>query len=595
MNKKIERNKASSIPTIVLYAIVVAGFWYFSKLPIFQLLIAAVLLAPLFVILYLVLSYNGPKKSKLYGLENLTAKLPAVKKAKGHVQFKYKLLWTFLVVVLYFVLTNIYIYGLDQSKTVDVFASFRAIFAGAEGSLMDLGIGPIVTASIVMQLFAGAKIFNIDLTNSDDKAIYQGVQKLIVILMIFVEAIPQAFGYLVPDPALITSLNTMAPGYGYFLSESIIVAQLFFGSYLVFLMDELVSKYGIGSGISLFIAAGVSQQLFTGAFNWAPVNPSLPYGLSTTATFNNPPVGTIPNILYTAIYGSASYLQSSLGIPRLLFSPPNPIIALIGTLLIFFIVAFFQSSKVELPIAHERVRGARGRYPLQLFYASNIPVILATALLANVSMWTLLLWSSPALSHIPLLGHNPLLGSYLSPSAASSINVSSSQPTGGLAFYLYTPNGLADWLFPILQPAVYGPTVLFNHTAWEEVVHIVVFLAFMTGASVLFAKFWIETTNMGPSSVAKQIISSGMQIPGFRRDPKVLERVLRKYIPVITVFSGAAVGLLAASADLIGTVGQTSGTGLLLAVGIVIQFYEAMGREQMMEMHPLIRQFFSGA
>jgi preprotein translocase subunit SecY len=113
-------------------------------------------------------------------------------------------------------------------------------------------------------------------------------------------------------------------------------------------------------------------------------------------------------------------------------------------------------------------------------------------------------------------------------------------------------------------------------------------------ASVIFAKFWIETTNMGPSAVAKQIMSSGMQIPGFRRDPKVIERVLKKYIPAITVFSGAVVGLLAAGANLIGTVGDTSGTGLLLAVGIVIQFYEAMGREQLMEMHPVIRQFFVG-
>ena len=117
----------------------------------------------------------------------------------------------------------------------------------------------------------------------------------------------------------------------------------------------------------------------------------------------------------------------------------------------------------------------------------------------------------------------------------------------------------------------------------------------MVIASVIFAKFWIETTNMGAKSVAKQIQSSGMQIPGFRRDPKVMEKVLNKYIPAITVFSGAMVGLLAAGADLIGTVGQTSGTGLLLAVGIVIQFYEAVGREQLMEMHPVIRQFFAGA
>ncbi len=586
MTKEIQRNKAAAVPVILLFIMAVAGFWYFSKLPLIQLGIAALLMAPLFGIAYLVLSYAGPKKSKLYGLENLTAKLPAVKKAKGHVQFKYKLLWTFIVVVLYFALTNIYIYGLNTSKTVDVFASFRAIFAGAEGSLMDLGIGPIVTASIVMQLFAGAKIFNIDLTNSEDKAIYQGVQKLMVILMIFVEAIPQAFGYLVPDASLVSGLNGLAPGYGHFLASSIIIIQLFFGSYLVFLMDELVSKYGIGSGISLFIAAGVSQQLFTGAFNWAPQNLTQPLSLS------NPPSGTLPDLFYTIINSGAGYLQSASGIPRLLFGEPNPIIALIGTLLIFFIVAYFQSSKVELPIAHERVRGARGRYPLQLFYASNIPVILATALLANVSMWTLLFWSSPVLSKIPLLGHNPYLGSYLTPAAAKALNISSTTPTGGLAFYLYTPNGLANWLFPIFQPQIYGTTVLFGHTPLEEIIHVLIFLGFLTGASILFAKFWIETTNMGPNAVAKQIISSGMQIPGFRRDPKILERVLKKYIPVITIFSGAAVGLLAAGADLIGTVGNTSGTGLLLAVGIVIQFYEAVGREQIMEMHPLIRQFF---
>ena len=206
MTTKIQRNKSTGVPVAMLYIIAVTGFWYFSKLPLLSVLIAALLLSPLFGIMYLVISYAGPKKSKLYGLENLTAKLPAVKKAKGHVQFKHKLMWTFLVVVLYFALTNVYIYGLNTSQTVDVFASFRAIFAGAEGSLMDLGIGPIVTASIVMQLFAGAKIFNIDLTDSEDKAIYQGVQKLLVILMIFVEAIPQAFGYLVPDASLITPL-----------------------------------------------------------------------------------------------------------------------------------------------------------------------------------------------------------------------------------------------------------------------------------------------------------------------------------------------------------------------------------------------------
>ncbi|MDS0256717.1 preprotein translocase subunit SecY [Thermoplasmatales archaeon AK] len=584
--QEVQRNKAAAFPVALIYALVMAGFWYFGHFGLAKMVVSGVLAAPVFFLIYLVVSYKGPKQSKLYGLEYLTSKLPAVKKAKGHVQFKYKLLWTGLIVILYFALTNVYIYGLNTSQTVDVFASFRAIFAGANGTLMDLGIGPIVTASIVMQLFAGAKIFNIDLQNSQDKAIYQGVQKLLVIVMIFVEAIPQAFGYLVPDTSLVTSLNALAPGFGHFLAETIIVLQLFFGSYLVFLMDEVVSKYGIGSGISLFIAAGVSQQLVTGTFNWLPQSSAVALSLS------NPPAGALPKMIYILMNSGSSYLVQN-GILQIMFQQPNPMIALIGTVLIFFIVAYFQSSKIELPISHERVRGARGRYPLQLFYASNIPVILATALLANVSMWTLLFWSSPVLSHVPILGHNPLLGSYPTAGQISALNISQTTPTGGLAFYLFSPNGLSDWLFPILQPSAYQ-SILLGHAPWQEAIHVVAFLGFMVVASVLFAKFWIETTNMGPAAVARQIMSSGMQIPGFRRDPKVMERVLNKYIPAITVFSGAAVGLLAAGANLIGTVGNTSGTGLLLAVGIVIQFYEAMGREQLMEMHPVIRQFFVG-
>lgn len=121
---------------------------------------------------------------------------------------------------------------------------------------------------------------------------------------------------------------------------------------------------------------------------------------------------------------------------------------------------------------------------------------------------------------------------------------------------------------------------------------VLTYMSVMVLGSILFAKFWVETTNMGPRSVASQIQRSGMQIPGFRRDPRVLERVLERYIPAVTVLSGAIVGLLAASADLIGTTGNASGTGVLLAVGILIHFYEAMGREQMMEMHPVMRGFF---
>ncbi len=521
-------------------------------------------------------------KSMLYRLKPLTDRLPTVQRPEGHVHFRTKIMWVVLMLVFYFIMTNVFIYGLDHEGSLDLFAQYRAILAGAQGSLMHLGIGPIVTASIIMQLFVGAKIIRLDLSNDEDKAVYQGTQKFLVLVMILVESVPQVFGYLVPSTTFINGLNSVVgvggliDGQG--LAQIIIIAQLFVGSYLVFLMDEVVSKWGVGSGISLFIAAGVAQAIFTGTANWVPAVPG------EEVSLNNPPSGTIPKTIYFLTNMSASEIAGG-GYESILIQPPNPMIALVGTIIIFMFVAYIESARIELPLAHGGARGARGRYPIKLLYASNIPVILMAALLANVSMISLLLWNpDSALSNIPLLGHNSWLG-YFEPGETN--------PAGGLAWYLSAPRGLHDWLLPMLNPDAYSAQV-YGHSALQILIRVVTYFAVMVIGSIIFAKFWIMTTNMGPEAVARKIESSGLQIPGFRRDPRVLKRVLERYIPVVTVISGALVGALAAGADLIGTVGNASGTGVLLAVGILIQFYEALGREQMMEMHPMLRGFFGG-
>jgi len=519
------------------------------------------------------------EKSLLYKLKPITDRLPAVSRPEGHVHFRSKMMWVILILVFYFVMTNIFLYGLNQGETIDLFAQYRAILAGAQGTLMHLGIGPIVTGSIIMQLFVGAKIIKLDLQNDEDKAVYQSAQKFLVIIMIVVEAVPQVFGYLVPSDTLVMNLDGVFGAGGLLsgvnMARFVIVLQLCIGSYLVFLMDEVVSKWGIGSGISMFIAAGVAEAIFTGTINWHAVDSSLPMAL------DNPPAGTIPKTIFILQNMSASGLASG-GYERILLQEPNPMVALVGTIAIFLFVAYAESSRIELPLAHGSSRGARGRYPIKLIYASNIPVILMAALLANVSMFTMLMYSS--FSDLPLLGGQWWLGYY---------EAGASTPAGGLAWYLSTPNGLGDWLLPMLDPGMYGQYV-HGHSPLQVGAHVLIYFTVMVLGSIVFAKFWINTTNMGADAVARQIESSGLQIPGFRRDPRVLKRVLERYIPVVTVLSGAVVGALAAGADLIGTVGNASGTGVLLTVGILIQFYEAMGREQMMEMHPVLRQFFGG-
>jgi preprotein translocase subunit SecY len=261
------------------------------------------------------------------------------------------------------------------------------------------------------------------------------------------------------------------------------------------------------------------------------------------------------------------------------------LIALASSIIVFLIVALAESSKLELPLTHGKVRGHRGKYPIRLVYASNIPVILMAALLANLNMFTLLFWSHPVLSTVPVLGAN---GEYSIATWMGSYQAGSTTASDGFAWYASMVNGVQSWLIPLLDQRGDG----FGHSLGQIMLHVFTYVTIMTLGSMVFAKFWIETTNMSAKDVAKQIERTGMQIPGFRKNPIVLERILERYIPPVTLFSGAFVGLLASGADLLGTVGNATGTGLLLAVGIILRTYEQIQKEQAMEMHPMLREFF---
>jgi preprotein translocase subunit SecY len=65
--------------------------------------------------------------------------------------------------------------------------------AGQFGSIMTMGIGPIVTASIILQLLVGGKILNLDLSQHEDKAFFQGTQKLLAIIFTIGEAMVYVF------------------------------------------------------------------------------------------------------------------------------------------------------------------------------------------------------------------------------------------------------------------------------------------------------------------------------------------------------------------------------------------------------------------
>lgn len=445
-------------------------------------------------------------------LKPLFSVLPQVKTPMHRQDFREKLKWTAIILVLYYFLTQIPLYGLSP-YAVDQFAQLRAVMAGSFGSILTLGIGPIVTSSIVLQLLVGAKILKLDLSKHEDKALFQGTQKVLAIVMTVFEAGVLVFtGSLAPsDPSLLW----------------ILMLQLIIGAILIIFLDEVVSKWGFGSGVGLFIAAGVSQAIIVGAFNFLP-SPTQPGVLS----------GMIPAFIQSLVAGSPN------------ITVLGPLVATIG---VFLVAVYGESMRVEIPISHGqvkrhgRIRGSVGKYPLKFIYASNMPVILTSALLVNVSLM------ASVFQRIGL----PILG-----------QVEQGRAISGLAFYLTTPT-LSVLLTNPLRVFVYG--------------------VFFVGFCILFAWLWVEMTGLNAKTVSKQLHSSGIQIPGFRSSKRQLDKIMKKYIPALTVLGGAFVGLLAFGADLTSALG--GGTGVLLTVGIVYKLYEEIAQEQLMDMHPMLRRF----
>ena len=479
--------------------------------------------------------------------EPVLTRMPVVRRPQGHVPFKRKLMWTGGILVLYFFLTNITLLGIQPDAGEDLFGQFRAILAGEHGSLMQVGIGPIVTASIVLQLLGGANLLGLDTDDPRDQVLYQGLQKLLVIVMTALTALPMVFaGEFLPAVGQLQLGGLTLDHTGV---QLLMFSQIFVGGILILYMDEVVSKWGIGSGVGLFIIAGVSQMLVAGFLSLSEEGFFYSWYLILTGQTE---IGSI-------VAGDGLYA---------LFLEQGQLIALATTLLIFGIVVYAESVRVEIPLSHSRVKGARGRFPVKLIYASVLPMILVRALQANIQFMGQILNAQWA-------GMPAWLGDY-----------ADGQPIGGFFYYtapIYTPE---DWMWWT------GAAQVAAVEWWQILIRISVDLTFMVIGGAIFAIFWVETTNMGPEATARQIQGSGMQIPGFRQNVGVIEKVMERYIPQVTVIGGALVGLLAVWANMLGTIGAVTGTGLLLAVSITYKLYEEIAEEQMMEMHPMMREMF---
>jgi protein transport protein SEC61 subunit alpha len=448
--------------------------------------------------------------------------LPDVAQPERKIPFKEKVLWTGVTLLIFLVCCQIPLYGIKSSESSDPFYWSRVILASNRGTLMELGIGPIVTSGMVMQLLAGSKIIEVDQGLKEDRALFSGVQKLFGIIITIGQGSAYVFSGMYGD------LRDLGAG-----SALLIVIQLMIAGVIVLCLDELLQKgYGLGSGISLFIATNICENIVWKALSPTTVN------MGRGTEFEGALIA-LAHLLITRTdkvraLKEAFYRQNL----------PN-VTNLLATALIFVIVIYFQGFRVNIPIKNQRQRGAVGTYPIKLFYTSNIPIILQTALVSNLYFLSQLLYKRFSRNIFV-----NLLGVWQETGRGQSL------PVGGLAYYISPPYNFAEIA--------------------ADPIHAIIYLVFILTTCALFSKTWIEVSGSSSRDVAKQLQSQQMTIPGHR--PQDIKKTLDRYIPTAAAFGGLCIGALSVFADFLGAIG--SGTGILLAVTIIYQYFEIFTKEK---------------
>jgi protein transport protein SEC61 subunit alpha len=449
--------------------------------------------------------------------------IPEVQKPEKNVTFKEKMLWTGLTLFIFLVCSQIPLYGIVSSGSSDPLYWMRVILASNRGTLMELGISPIVTSSLVMQLLGGAKIISVG-DDEDSQNCMKALEKLVGMIITLGQGAAYIFSGMYGD---IREL-----GWG---NASLILVQLFFAGLIVLCLDEMLQKgYGLGSGISLFIATNICETIIWKTFSPHSVN----YGRGVEYE------GSIIALLYLLMNRNDKVraLKEAFYRPNL----PN-LTNLLATIFVFAVVIYFQGFRVDIPIKNQRVRGQTTTYPIKLFYTSNIPIILQTTLVSNLFFFSQLLFRRFPTNII--IG---LLGTWDISEHGQSF------PSGGFCYYISPPSSFSD--------------------LFVDPVHFIFYIVFVLGTCAFFSKTWIEVSGSSPKDVAKQLFDQNMVIVGHRSSEAATLTYLKRYIPTAAAFGGLCIGTLSIVADFMGAIG--SGTGILLAVTIIYQYYEQFVKEQ---------------
>jgi protein transport protein SEC61 subunit alpha len=453
-------------------------------------------------------------------IKTVSAYVPQVPKPKKKISLTEKFVWTGIALLAYLIMAQIPLYGVTDDPRFDFLAFARVIFAAQQGTLMELGIGPIVTAGLLMQLLKGSNLIRLDFKNPDDRSLFTSATKIVTIIVIVAEG--GLYGASVYGP-----LTAEEAPYAIY----VVIAQLIGASVIVMLLDEMVQKgWGIGSGLSLFIMAGIAQTILWSVFSVVPADDG--------------PVGLLPFTIDASLSGHGADAIFRTGQLPSLF-----ILAL--TIGVILVLVYIEGIHVDVPIVSTKYRGFTAVYPIKLLYTSVIPVILASALTANAVFMGQMLWANYNPNN-----ENPVFNwiAQFDPNSGGG----QANPTGGILYYITTPRSL--------------------DVVAADPLRAVVYVIFMTAIVTVFSRLWVELGGLSAKNAARNLLDADVQVPGFRRSEGSVEALLNRYIPSLTIISGIIIGLLASISNVLNVFG--SGTGILLMVNIMVSYYQTLVKEQ---------------
>ncbi|KAL4490223.1 hypothetical protein ABPG72_004262 [Tetrahymena utriculariae] len=460
--------------------------------------------------------------------------IPEVQPARQYIPKDHKIVWTGITLFIYLVCCQIPLYGVVRAQGSDPFYWMRVILASNRGTLMELGISPLVTSSMIIQLLVNTRILDFNARVQEDRQAIQGAQKLLGLIMSMCEAFAYIWSGQYGDPNKI--------GFG---SCLLIFIQLVFSGIVVLLLDDMLNKgYGIGSGISLFIATNICENIV-----WRSFSP-----ITITTQQGTEFEGSIINLFHSLL--TKDRISNALYHSFYRTSAPN-LVNLISTLLVFLVVIYLQGIKYDLRIARRQERNSESSYPIKLFYTSNYPIILQTALVSQIFFFSRIL-SSKFKNNFFV----KLLGQWQDGSTAGGQD----HPIGGFVYFLTAPRDMNQVISDPIHAIFY-----------------VLIILFLCG---VISRYWIEFSDESTSSVHKKFMEEKIEIPGHRQDSvyKTLDRI----IPTAATLGGICVGVLTIVADFLGAIG--SGTGILLAVNIIYGYFEQVKKENKLKKTGIVQQ-----